>query len=387
MSRPRYAAHLAFALCVITTGVNLQAPLYPSYALQDGAGVMATAIAFSFYVAGVLPILLVLGGLSDKIGRRQVMLMSLALSAASTSLMLAYPQITALALARLLLGVSTALMSAAAIAYMIELAGSEDTSGAAYRVTASTSIGFGLGPALTSVSLTFQETLSPPSFLLHLIGAAVATCLVWRMPETSCQRSSVPIPMLRLPYLTRAGFWYGGAILLCWATTGLVLSILPAALGAHGLSKYSGLSAMLAISGGLLFQPLARRLEPSRSVRIGLLVLLPSYVLLAWGAWSGTLIVVLAGSFLASGSCYGFVYLGGLAGTAEAAGQETVRASSGYFVMAYIGFSVPVIFTGLIADRYGMPIALCAFGVFLIVGTAVLLACRQKSAHLPAQDF
>lgn len=82
------AARLAFALLVITAGVNLQAPLYAAYARLDGLGVMATTIAFSFYVAGVLPILLALGGLSDRIGRRQVMLLALALSACGTGLML-----------------------------------------------------------------------------------------------------------------------------------------------------------------------------------------------------------------------------------------------------------------------------------------------------------
>ncbi|MCW8174360.1 MFS transporter [Verminephrobacter aporrectodeae] len=381
MNERRHAMPLAFALCVITAGVNLQAPLYATYARIDGVGVMATTIAFSFYVAGVLPILLALGGLSDRIGRRRVMLIALPLSASGTGLMLAYPHIPALALARFVLGAGTALMSATATAYMMELIGSEDTSGAANWVTASTSIGFGLGPALTSACLMFQETVHPPSFPLHLAATALAVCLVWRLPETASRRAGAPASMLRLPCFTRKGLWYGSAILLCWATTGLVISILPSALATHGLSMYSGLSTMLAISCGLLFQPMARKLEPGRSTRIGLLILLPAYAMLAWGAWSGTLVAVLAGSLLASSACYGFVYLGGLAGTAKAAAApERTRASAAYFLMAYIGFSVPVVFTGLIADHYGMPIALLAFGILLLAGTAMLLPTWKRPA-------
>lgn len=373
MSGRRYAALLAIALCVITAGVNLQAPLYATYARLDGYGVMATTIAFSFYVAGVLPVLLALGGLSDLIGRRRVMLISLALSATGTALMLAHPHIVTLGLARFVLGVGTALMSATATTYMIELVGSDDVSGAANWVTASTSVGFGLGPALTSACLMFQETVSPPSFPLHLAGTALAVGLVCKLPETSAQRATSHSSMLRLPYFTREGLWYGGAILLCWATTGLVISILPVALAAHSLAKYSGLSAMLAISCGLIFQPLARKLEPSLSTRIGLLILLPSYALIAWGGYSGVLLAVLVGSFFASGACYGFVYLGGLAGTARAAGGEKTRACAAYFLMAYIGFSVPVILAGLVADKYGTATALIAFGLLLLLGTAVLL--------------
>ncbi len=375
MKTPRQAhpSWLAAALCVMTTGVNLQAPLYAAYARADGVGVMATTIAFSFYVAGVLPVLLALGGLSDRIGRRRVMLLALALSAVGTLLMLLHPHVSTLAVARLVLGTGTALMSATATAYMLELFGAARASRAANWVTASTSIGFGLGPVLTSVCLMVQESLAPPSFLLHLAAVAVSAVLVWRLPETA-PRSGPKAPMLRLPYFTADGLWFGAAILLCWATTGLVISILPSVLAPHGLSRYSGLATMLAISCGLLFQPMARRQEPRHAVRIGLVVLVPAYALLAWGAWSGTLLAVLLGALAASSACYGFVYLGGLAGTAEAAGTQTTRASAAYFLMAYVGFSLPVIFTGLLADRYGIATALLTFGLVLAAGALALLS-------------
>jgi MFS family permease len=75
-----------------------------------------------------------------------------------------------------------------------------------------------------------------------------------------------------------------------------------------------------------------------------------------------------------------------LAGTANAAGGEKARATAAYFLMAYVGFSVPVIFTGLIADRYGTPVALTAFGLLLLVGTAVLLLSRQDRAESVASN-
>jgi MFS family permease len=383
----RRHVHLSFALFVITSSVNVQGPLYATYALRDGYGMLATTIAFSFYVLGVLPVLLCLGGLSDRIGRRPVILTSLVLSSISTSLMLLFPHIPTLAVARFLLGVGTALMSATATAYMIELLQSSDTSRAASWVTASTSVGFGMGPALTSVFLMFNETVSPPSFYLILTSAVISAILLWRLPETANTQVTTRVSMLRLPYFTREVFWFGGAIFLCWATTGLVLSILPSVLAQHSLSNFAGLSSMLAISCGLLFQPAAKKLDPARATRVGMLILLPTFALMAWGASEGILWAVLAASFFASSSCYGFVYLGGLAGIAKAAGNEKARASAAFFLMAYLGFSIPVIFTGMIADKYGTLTAFAAFGVLLLVGAlALFLALPLSRTNRPLES-
>ncbi len=371
--------YLAFALCVITTSVNIQGPLYALYAQNDGYGVLATTIAFSFYVLGVIPVLLAFGGLSDRIGRRKTILIALGLSIADTALMMFYPYTRALAAARFMLGVGTALMAATATAYMIELIGASNTARATTWVTASTTVGFGLGPVLTTVSLLAYESPQPASFYFLLISAFLSIFLVWQLPETAPKQDTFGT-MLKLPYFNRDVLWFGGAILICWATTGLVLSVIPSVLAAHGLGKYAGISSMLAISCGLLFQPIARKLDPKVSTKIGILILLPSYALLTWGALNANLPAILLAAFLASSSCYGFVYLGGLSGVARSAGNEQARASAGYFLMAYLGFSVPVIVTGLIVDRYGTSLAFYAFGLFLLLGALILFGSQFNLA-------
>ncbi|RZI78775.1 MAG: MFS transporter, partial [Pseudomonas sp.] len=92
--RDRHApALLAFALCIITLAVNLQAPLYTTYADLSGLGATATAVAFSAYVLGVLPVLLALGGLADRIGRRPMIIAALSLSIIATLLALSLPSL------------------------------------------------------------------------------------------------------------------------------------------------------------------------------------------------------------------------------------------------------------------------------------------------------
>ncbi|WP_338845074.1 MFS transporter [Massilia sp. W12] len=377
---------LAFTLFSLTAAVNVQAPLYAAYAARDGYGVLATTLAFSCYVLGVLPVLLTLGGLSDRIGRKPVMLLALALSASATVLMLLSPHIPSLMLARFLLGLGTALMSATATAYMIELLGQADSSRGANWVTASSSIGFGMGPAITSLCLLWQDSLRPLSFYAVLAALSACALLLWRLPATDLPGSGARAPMLRLPYFNRAVCWYGAAIFLCWASTGLVLSILPGVLAKQSMSQYAGLCSLLAISCGLLFQPMARKLPPQRATLLGLMILLPSVALLAWGALHGVLAAILIASFCASSACYGFVYLGGLAGVAHSAGAEKARASAAYFLLAYLGLSLPVMLTGLIADHFGIASAFYVFGLLLLGGTLALYASRQRMAAAPSQS-
>jgi predicted MFS family arabinose efflux permease len=372
----RQAKHLAFALLVITAGVNLQAPLYAAYAKSDGVGVFASTLAFACYVAGILPVLLALGGFSDRIGRRPVMLIALLLSALGSGLVMLHPHLVTVAGARFMLGVGTALMSATATAYMIELLQDSNTTRAATWVTASTAFGFGLGPALTSVCLMFQDTFQPLSFWVHLLSVGLALSLIRALPETVAHGDvsvKPPSPMLRLPHFTCTGVWYGSAILLCWSVTGVVISVLPSTLAKHGLSHYSGLFSMAAISGGFFVQPLARKMKAKPAVYTGLLLLPCAYALLAYGAYHGWLMLVLLGALVASTSCYGFVYLGGLAGVTESAGTEKTRASAGYFLMAYFGLSLPVILMGVLVDHYGMAQALVLFGFALFLGVGLLL--------------
>ncbi|WP_296235411.1 MFS transporter [Pseudomonas sp. UBA4617] len=366
---PFAPTRLAFALCLITMAVNLPAPLYITYADLSGQGAGATAVAFAGYVLGVLPVLLVLGGLADRVGRRPLILTALTLSMVATGLMLLAPGLQTLGLARMCLGLGTALATATATAYMGELMGREHGPRAATWVTASTSLGFGLGAALTSLFLLRGPSLTPGSFYLQLLLAASAMSLVWRLPDP---RPAQRLPMLRLPCYPRGSVGYGLAILLAWACSGLVIALLPGILREHGLSVWSGFSTFCVISCGLLFQPMARRLSSRKATLLGLLILPCSYAVLAWGAASGQLGAVLLGAIAASSACYGFIYLGGLAAVNQLAGSEKTRASAGFFLLAYLGFSLPVIFTGLLSDRLGSRLALLVFGGVLTVGCVAL---------------
>ncbi|SCW70630.1 MULTISPECIES: MFS transporter [unclassified Pseudomonas] len=365
----RHAWGLAFGLCLITLAVNLQAPLYTTYAQLSGSGAGATAVAFSGYVLGVLPVLLAFGGLADRVGRKPLILVALGLSMLATLVTLLWPNLVALGVARLMMGVGTGLASATSTAYMTELMATRDTRSPANRVTASTSLGFGLGAALTSLFLFVHPSATPGSFWLQLLLAALAIVVVWRLPDPALKITDAPL--LRLPLFPAGSLPYSFSMLLAWATSGLVIAILPSVLATHDLQRWSGLSTFTVISCGLLFQPWVRRMSPARATGLGLLILPASYALLAWGASAGSLLAVLLGALGASSACYGFLYLGGLSAVTAMAGAEKARVSAGFFLFAYVGFSIPVVVTGVLADHFGADVALIVFGLALLAGVSV----------------
>ena len=195
----RSAACLAFALCTITTAVNLQAPLYDALAARDGLGVGATSIAFACYVVGIIPVLLGLNGLADRVGRKPLIMSALLLCLLATGITLIAPGLLALGIARFLLGISTGLTSAVAPAYMQLLLGGEDNRVATNYVTASTALGFGLGAAVTSLFVFHTPSVSPPSLWIYLAIASLALVVVTTLKDPAF--SIKPTRFIRLEWL------------------------------------------------------------------------------------------------------------------------------------------------------------------------------------------
>ncbi|QJQ94873.1 MULTISPECIES: MFS transporter [Halomonadaceae] len=374
------AIRLAFALCTITTAVNLQAPLYDALAARDGVGVGATSVAFACYVAGIVPVLLGLNGVAERVGRKPLIIAALLLAVCATALTLIAPGLATLGIARFMMGIGTALTSAAAPAYMLTFFKGEDKRVPAYWVTASTALGFGLGAAVTSLFVLHTPSLTPPSLWLYLGAAILALLLMLTLQDDLPRKASTP--MLRWPTYPPGAFGYGLAILLAWATVGLVIAILPSALARHGLSGWAGFATFGICSCGVLFQPWARQLAPRLATQVGLVILPLAYGVIAWGSLQGYLLAVLLGTLGASSACYGFVYLGGLSGILEASGEHPSRATAGYFLMAYLGFGLPVIVTGILVDALGHGVALTLFGLTLLAGAGITLGLLHRGQRL-----
>ncbi len=376
MSRFVPASFLALALFMVTFAVNLQAPLYDAYAAESSVGATAVTVAFAAYVGGLMPTLLLLGGLSDRIGRRIPVALALLLGVAATALLVQVPSWSSLVIARFLLGVGTGLATTTGTAYMTEILGGDRARNAALIVTSATSLGFGGGALATGISLGIEgPTLLPTSYLVLFVTAPVLALIALGLPRADRPQ---PVSLLRLPVFP-AGTWvFGAAMALAWSTTGMTIAVVPLELAANGFGGWSGLVIFLAIFIGFLCQPVARRMTNGGALTLGFVLVPLGFLVLLAGVWLKLLVFVLLGTCITSAASYGFTYLSSLAEVSLRAPDDRARATAGLFIYAYFGFSLPVIASGALADMLGLLSALVAFSAAQIAVTVIILAAWKR---------
>ncbi|MEB2357160.1 MFS transporter [Bacillus pumilus] len=364
-----------FGLFIITTAVNLQVPLYTLYAEQAGYGKAATALVFAAYVFGLIPVLLFLGGISDRAGRKPVLLVALSFSLCATLLMIVHPTIQMLFLARLLQGVGLGLSVGTCTAYLIALY-PEKSNWIPTFIALCSSIGFG-GGALFTALLSFQHmTLAPLSYWI-VLGFLILTIVGVFFFVPPVQGDSGK-PMMNMPTFPKGTMPANAAIAVAWSVCGLVISVLPAQLKLNGYELWVGPALFLINMAGVLMQPFVRKMNSTAALLAGFICLPCGYGLLLIGANSGSIILVLAGTMLAGTACYGFTYLGGLQLIVERGKKEAARAVAGFYLFAYLGLGLPSVFVGLFADLYGTQMVLTVFFLVVLAACLILLISSVK---------
>lgn len=377
-SRRFQVVTLCAALFLVTAAVNLEMPLYRTYARAAGFGDGAAALVFAAYVGGLVPTLLLFGGLSDRIGRKPVLLVGLGSAALATLLVVVSPTLSFLFGARVLQGIGVGLSVGAGTAWLAEVAeGPRGATWAAEAAAVTTSLGFGSGALLTgSLLMGLGPTPRPPSFGLILLPTLVCLGCVSTLSAPRARGGA----LLRLPSFPEKTFTPDAAIALAWGVTGVIISLLPSQLAHRGLSGWSGHALFLVNGTGALFQPLVRRMDSRRALGFGFLVLPVGYALLLAGAATGSLALVLVGASVSGSACYGFTYLGGLAEVSRAGGEHRARAIAGYFLCAYLGFCLPSVVIGLLSGSLGLMVPLSVFGGLVVLASLVLWRLSARRA-------
>jgi predicted MFS family arabinose efflux permease len=367
-SRRHGIALVGALVLAVALGVNLQMPLYLRYAQAAGYGTSAIAIVFALYAATLVGFLLSLGGVSDRIGRRPVLALAIVTAMTATLLVMIVPSLEAVGVARVLQGLAVGLATSAGTAYAAELSSRPDAARSAARViTATVSGGFGFGALATALAIHAAPADAPLTYGLHVACAALALGLLALLPET---RPRSETAWMRKPVFPHGTRLMASAIIPAWTVTGILIAVVPSTLGAGlpGSFSWPALALFLINLVGVAFQPLSSRMAPERSVRLGLVLLVAGMALIAWAALARIPFLLLCGAAVAGSAAYGFIFTGGLTAVSVAAGAERARASAGFFLFAYIGFSGPPLLTGFAFDAFGPAPTL--IGATAIIATA-----------------
>ncbi|MER7706997.1 MFS transporter [Kitasatospora sp. NPDC097605] len=387
--RPAYlGAAAAFAVCM--AGTTLPTPLYGLYQEEIGFSELMVTVVFAIYAFGVIAVLLLVGNVSDTVGRRPVLLCGLACAAGSAVAFLAEGGLPLLSLGRLLSGFSAGLFTGTATAYVLELAPPGGRARAAFAATAANMGGLGCGPLLSGVLAEYAPHPLVLPFVVHLVLLAGSFAVLWLLPETV--EGALPLRTARprrptLPPQVRGVFVPAGlAAFAGFSLLGVFTSVSPAFLtedlGVHNRAVI-GLIVFLAFFGSTLGQLLVPRLGTARAIPLGCLVLIAGLALLASSlAWTVLAPLVLAA--LVGGAGQGMGLRGAVGEIAAVAPSEhRGGALSALFVVAYFGISIPVIGIGLLAQPLGLSEAGLVFAACMAVlaaASGLYLLRRAPSA-------
>ncbi|MEI9955519.1 MAG: MFS transporter [Ferruginibacter sp.] len=161
---------VAIGLLLITLAVNISMPLFRVYAAAAQLNNGQTSLVFASYVLGMLPCYIFLGGLSDRVGRRPVIIASVLCAFTATLIITIWPNVIALIFARFFQGVAIGLGMGAGTAYISELLQprAQAATKAAGLASLFTALGFGGGALATSLVLLIHFTPLPFTYYILL---------------------------------------------------------------------------------------------------------------------------------------------------------------------------------------------------------------------------
>lgn len=162
-------------------GFGIVIPVLPLYAERFGASPLVIGLLLAIYSAMQAICAPILGKLSDRVGRRPVLLLSLAGTAVGFLVMGMAKTLTLLFVARVIDGVTGGNISTAQ-AYIADVTPPEQRSKGMGLIGAAFGLGFIFGPAIGG--LLSHVSLAAPFLFAAALAAANATALYFLLPES-----------------------------------------------------------------------------------------------------------------------------------------------------------------------------------------------------------
>ncbi len=382
------------ALILFAVGTSLITPLIPIYKERIGFGDTVVTLFLVCYVVALVPSMLTLGQLSDRVGRKRVLIGALMVLAAAQGYLVSEPGLGGLLIARALQGLATGAFFGTCTAFLVDAAPVGERAWVSALSSISVRGGLGLGPGLGGVFAEYFPAPLRTPFLVHLVAIGVAIAIIVSLPETVAVRSRRPLALkLGVPPEDRAVFWRvlvpSGAIFSLF--DGVCLSLIPVfEVRELGVTNYVliGASGFLVLVSGALSQIAFRALPPTPAIIWGLAIASCAFVGVIVGAPLGSAALLLV-SVSVTGAACGLVFKGGVdLCTRIAPAADRGKLISSYYVACYLGgFSVPLLVIGVLADLIGLTAALAVLAVTAalaaawtaIVGTRAIALLRPVS--------
>ena len=183
LNKKKALATVFLVVMIDLMGFGIILPLMPFYAQRFGASAVAIGILYSVYSLAQLVCSPIWGSLSDRFGRRPIMLIS-TIGATFSYLLFGFAgSFIALFLSRLLAGVMGGNISAAQ-ACVADITSHEDRAKGMGLIGAAFGIGFAVGPAASTLIMHWSGHQEYPGFVAAVMSF-ISFLMVWKLlPET-----------------------------------------------------------------------------------------------------------------------------------------------------------------------------------------------------------
>ncbi|MGE7435543.1 MFS transporter [Kitasatospora sp. NPDC001175] len=391
----------SFALDVSIVALLLAAssaptPLYPLYQDQWGLTALTITVVFSAYALALLVALLTVGGLSDHLGRRPVLMGALVLEAASMLLLASADGAGPLIAARILQGAATGAATSAAGAALLDLEDPRRPGRSALANSIAPVVGMAAGVLVSTLLVRFVPAPTATVYVVLAALFAAQTIAVILTPETAhphpgalrSLRPQLAVP----PSARRALLAAGTGVAAVWALGGFYSSLGPALvrLVAPGAPHvFAGMVFFIVSAGAALTVWGLRRTAPLAAATGGTLVVIPSAALSLLGLHSASLTAVYGGAALA-GIAFGAVSQGALRAMLASLDEGDRAATlAAYYVLSYLSMSLPAIAAGAATQHFGLRTTSLTYAVaaaLLAVAAAAALTASGRKALRTADD-
>lgn len=367
---------VAYALLIIMMGTNIPAPLYSLYGQMWSFSTGMTSFLFMIYVLFLIPASFVFGQLSDRVGRKKVLLAGV-IAAGAGSLLFAVSQNLGMLLAsRAIQGVGVGMINGTAVAALSELR-PENRKTASLVASVSIAIGTALGPLYSGLLAEYSSSPIRLPYYVHLLLLFFAFLGMLAVPETiknagTFKRLRLPtVPaVIRKPFLISVF-----ASIIAWAVAVFFMSLVPTIVASQMKLQnlaLSGAVVCLMLGFSTLSQILSKSLSARTAIYTGFALLTLGILGFIVAIPMQSILLLLLSTVLA-GSGHGPAAAGSMAWINEMSPSESrADVMSIYYALTYLGAGLPVLALGIGAERIGFYQAILIYAGLIIVGAAVL---------------
>jgi MFS family permease len=393
------ALRLAFLASVVSlvalfAAVGSTIPLFNIYRADEGftnVGISLTVVAYS---GATLATLLVLGRLSNHVGRRPTSIASLGLVLLGCLVLLEVHSIGILIAGRLLMGLGAGLGGSSLTSYIVDTAPMRPAWLASVASSQTVMLGLAIGAVGSGALVQFGPW---PRDLIYLADAGLlilSAALVAISPETVIRTPAAwrsLRPRVRVPAHARKLLPAAAAVLLAtWATGAFYQAFVPALVKGQ-LHSHSplviGLVFAAYMGSSALGAPLSGRLTSASAQRSGMATFLVGWVGVVVSVATGTLVLFIAATIVAgasqgiaiSAATRGLLYGSTLA--------DRAPIFSAIYLLSYCGAAIPALVSGELSNTFSLPQITLAYGALALIATLfTVLAARNPQTDTAESD-